>query len=290
MSFPAQVLRVLIASPSDTSEERDACERAIHSWNASRAEREQVILLPQRWESHAVPRLGGTGQEIINDQLVDKSDIVIALFDSRLGSATATAVSGTAEEIQRAHRAGKPVHVWFSDEPLPRDTDPDQLRALQEFRKAIADEGLLGSYASPDDLQFQVRAAIEQDVTLLDTASPPAVQSGPTGAVLRARYEADREPHMDSRGRTKMRTRRERVVVQNTGTATAEDVTIELRAANPSEEPPRMHDGRPATILPSSEYAWMILGFAGTALSYDVVMTWHESDVPRSETQHITEF
>src|SRR3954451_10560342 len=101
MAFDAHVLRVLIASPGDTTEERDAVERSLHGWNASRAEREQVILLPARWETDAVPRLGGSGQSVINEQLVDRADIIIALFDSRLGRATEQAVSGTAEEIQR---------------------------------------------------------------------------------------------------------------------------------------------------------------------------------------------
>ena len=112
MAFDAHVLRILIASPGDTKEERDAVERGLHGWNAARAERERVILLPARWETDAVPRLGGSGQSVINDQLVDRADI-IALFDFRLGQATEQAVSGTAEEIQRANAAGKPVHVYF---------------------------------------------------------------------------------------------------------------------------------------------------------------------------------
>ncbi len=72
--FDAHVLKVLIASPGDTLEERNAVEQALHVWNRDRAEREQVGLLPRRWELHAVPRLGGSGQSIINEQLVDKAD------------------------------------------------------------------------------------------------------------------------------------------------------------------------------------------------------------------------
>jgi hypothetical protein len=133
MPFDAHVLKVLIASPSDTGSERDAAERALHGWNADRAEREQVILLPRRWEN-AVPRLGGSGQGVINQQMVDDADIVLAVFDARLGQATPAAVSGTAEEIQRAHEAGVPVHVWFSDEPIPRDADLEQVRALNRVQ------------------------------------------------------------------------------------------------------------------------------------------------------------
>ena len=88
MAFDAHVLKILIASPGDTTDERDAVERSLHGWNAPRAEREQVVLLPRRGETDAVPRLGDSGQSIINSQLVNDADIVIALFDSLLGQAT----------------------------------------------------------------------------------------------------------------------------------------------------------------------------------------------------------
>lgn len=164
MSFDGHVLEVLIASPGDTAEEREAVQRALHGWNTARARREEVVLLPLLWETGAVPRLGGSGQSVINDQLVDRADIVLALFDSRLGIATADAVSGTAEEIERAHAAGKPVHVWFSEEPIPRGADLDQLRALEGFKETLTPLGLLGTYSSPDDLAYRVRQAIESDL------------------------------------------------------------------------------------------------------------------------------
>ncbi len=105
----------------------------MHGWNASRAEREQVILLPRRWETDAIPTLDSKGgQQVIDEQLVNKADIIVALFDTRLGRATHDAVSGTAGEIKRADDAGKPVHVYFSEEALPRDVDAEQLTALRE--------------------------------------------------------------------------------------------------------------------------------------------------------------
>lgn len=76
------------------------------------------------WERQAVPEVGGRPQALINSQAVDRADVVVAFFDSRLGSHTGVDVSGTAEEIHRATDLGKPVHVYFSNERLPRDTDP----------------------------------------------------------------------------------------------------------------------------------------------------------------------
>lgn len=166
--FDAHVLKVLIASPGDTAPERDAIERALHGWNSSRAEREQIMLAPWRWENNAVPELGGSAQSIINSQAVDSCDVVLAVFDARLGTATEAAVSGTAEEIQRAHASNKPVHVWFSTEPLPRDIAPEELERLNDFKAQMRSAGLLGEYGSPDDLQHEVRKAIEYDLTKLD--------------------------------------------------------------------------------------------------------------------------
>ena len=64
-----------IASPGDTTRERDAIERALHGWNSARAEREQIQLAPWRWETHAIPELGGTAQDIIDRQAVETCDV-----------------------------------------------------------------------------------------------------------------------------------------------------------------------------------------------------------------------
>jgi nucleoside 2-deoxyribosyltransferase len=138
---------VLIASPGDTGRERDAVEKALHGWNNARAEHEQIHLAPWRWELHAVPELGGSAQAIIDRQAVDACDVVIAVFNAYLGTATDNAASGTAHEIIRAHRAGKPVHVYFSTEPLPRETKPHELKRLNDFKAEMRAEGLLGDYA-----------------------------------------------------------------------------------------------------------------------------------------------
>lgn len=168
MGFDAHVLKVLIASPGDTGRERDAIEKALHGWNNARAEREQIHLAPWRWELHAVPELGGSAQAIIDGQAVDACDVVIAVFNAYLGTATDDAASGTAHEIIRAHRAGKPVHVYFSNEPLPRETTPEELKRLNDFKAQMRSEGLLGEYSGVEDLQFKVRDAIEHDLKSLD--------------------------------------------------------------------------------------------------------------------------
>jgi hypothetical protein len=291
MAFAAHVLRVLIASPSDTRDERDAVERALHEWNATRAAREQVVLLPRRWETNAVPVLGGSGQGAINKQLLDNADIVIALFDSRLGQATNAAVSGTAEEIERADVAGKQVHVYFSEEPLPRDVDTEQLSALRDFKLALQSRGLLGSYTDPGDLAGQVRNAIEHDLEALDLGAAPPLpgqdQEAAGRAILRAEYLFDREQSQDSKGRLKMKTVRTRLRVTNHGSARAEGVRLEVSALGDGEAP-RLHDrGVLPDIPPLGYYEWPLMVYMGMSQSYRVTMTWREGEDDFEESQDL---
>lgn len=288
MAFDAHVLKVLIASPGDTTDERDAVERSLHGWNASRAEREQVVLLPRRWETDAVPRLGGSGQSIIDSQLVNDADIVIALFDSRLGQATEDAVSGTAEEIQRAHEAGNPVHVYFSEEPLPRDVDAQQLTALRDFKDSLQSQGLLGSYADPTHLGYQVRNAVEQDLAVLNLGAVTARPAAEEHAILRAEHKSEREPVQDRSGKVRIRTTRERLEVTNHGTVTAEGVGIELQAVGDGE-PPHLHraDIKP-DIIPRSHCDFPVVMSLGTAGAFKVVLTWREGEEQHAEIQTLT--
>lgn len=82
MSFQAEVLRVLIASPSDVKTERDEIEASIFAWNKRYAEDLNVVLLPGRWEDDVTPTYAGASgaQSVINEQLVNKCDIVVGVF------------------------------------------------------------------------------------------------------------------------------------------------------------------------------------------------------------------
>ncbi len=71
MSFPAHVFRVLIASPSDVTDEREIAVRTIQEWNDLNAAERQVVILPIRWETHSAPEYGKRPLEIINQQIVD---------------------------------------------------------------------------------------------------------------------------------------------------------------------------------------------------------------------------
>lgn len=161
MPFESQTYRVLIASPSDLAEERQAATDAINEWNAQHAAAESVVLLPIKWETHALPTTGIRPQEAINRQLVRTSDLLIGMFWTRLGKSTGVAESGTVEEIDRFVARRKPAMLYFSDRPVnPTKIDTKQLEQLREFKTETHNKALAGSFASVEEL----RQALARDL------------------------------------------------------------------------------------------------------------------------------
>lgn len=272
---------VLIASPGDAAEERAAVRGGLNDWNITRGRREAVALLPWLWERHSVARVGGRPQGIINAQAVDQSDVVVAFFDSRLGTATELDVSGTAEEINRAVDQGKHVHVYFSEEPLPRDVDPEQLQALNDFKAGLEERGLLGRYSDPDDLVGQVVRAIEADIDESGWAVNAARPAGPSGADLRWRHAQDREQQgIDKNGKTKYRTTRNDLIVTNDSDVDATDLTFEVAGVGETDfifEGPQ----EPVTIYGRSTMAWLLIPTYGLGSTASIAARWMEGETPR---------
>ncbi len=162
--FSASVLRILVASPSDTVAERSAVPASIGEWNALNAEALRV-LLPVLWETHASPEIGGPPQSLLNRQVVDTCHMLIGTFWTRLGTPTQQYPSGTAEEIERFIEAGKPTMLYFSSQLVaPVNLDPDQLAALKTFRDGMKTRGLLGEYETLDELRRTVVADLTRHV------------------------------------------------------------------------------------------------------------------------------
>ncbi|WP_329837729.1 hypothetical protein [Stenotrophomonas geniculata] len=153
MSFSATVYRVLVASPSDVSEDRAAVASAIHGWNSHNSKARSIVLLPVMWETHAAPSLDARPQAVINEQLVRECDMLVGVFWTRLGSPTGEAESGTIEEINWFVKEKKPVMIYFSTRSLPSDCDIDQVKRLRDFKKQIQQKGLVFDYDTPNTLE-----------------------------------------------------------------------------------------------------------------------------------------
>jgi hypothetical protein len=167
MSFRSDTYRILIASPSDLSEERQAATEAINDWNAQNSAAESVVLLPVKWETHAMPQTGIRPQEAINRQLARKCDLLVGLFWTKLGTSTGVAESGTVEEIDQFLRVGKPAMLYVSSRPVdPNKIDLKQHRKLKAFTQRTYKKALVGGFSSVPELRMILLRNIGQQVRL----------------------------------------------------------------------------------------------------------------------------
>lgn len=175
MSFDAKVYKILIASPGDVAEEREAIPQIIADWNNMNSEPNKVVLLPVKWETHSAPLMGERAQGVINSQVVTSCDMAIGVFWTRLGSPTGASESGTAEEIEWFIENDKPVMLYFSSRDInPSKLDIEQYSALKAFEKKMQKIGLTGSYTSITDFKEQLLRQLSINVKNLMTGTPAA--------------------------------------------------------------------------------------------------------------------
>lgn len=149
MSYVAKTYNVMIASPGDVASERAIIRDVVYEWNAVHSNARKIVLLPIGWETHSSPEMGASAQSIINDQVLDKCDLLVGVFWTRIGTATDEYASGTVEEIERHIDTGKPTMLYFSSQPVAMDTvDLDQVAKLKAFKDSCRSRGLYESYDS----------------------------------------------------------------------------------------------------------------------------------------------
>lgn len=153
MSYNAKVYKVFIASPDDVQKEREIVRSVLARWNSINSESKKIVLLPVGWETHAAPETGRTAQEYINEEVLDKCDILIGIFWTKIGSPTKIAKSGTIEEIQRHLSERKMAMLYFSKKGIPNDSDLEQVKMVRDFKNEIKSESLYGEYTDDRDLE-----------------------------------------------------------------------------------------------------------------------------------------
>jgi DNA helicase HerA-like ATPase len=290
MTFTATVVRVLIASPGDTGQARVLLRDVLQEWNSLHAEDTRVMLLPVMWERDATPEMGDRPQGIINRQLVDASDILVGIFWTRLGTPTSEAESGTAEEIDRFIRADKPVLIYFSQEPVvPNSIDAEEYERLNTFRESLKARGLFDGYSSQEELWRKASAALTRTIRQrfrVEVPERPFEASRPAARLL-ARIERERELRGLTRTGRPQYTTRHTLVIENKGTAPAEDLRFTFESDVGDDEPPSTFGNEEPVkrLAPSGSLTYPLAMSMGTANQFDVVMQWREGDTSRNERQ-----
>jgi hypothetical protein len=154
MKSNIRLIKIALCGPSDVAREIAIAQDAITEWNLQHGETSGLWLKHRHWSTDSYPVLGDRPQAIINKQMVDDSDIIVAIFWSRFGTPTGTLGSGTEEEIRRGIRLARKVLVYFSDlEPIPADAEQSQLDLLWKFRRELQSKGLCWTFSSRQQFQ-----------------------------------------------------------------------------------------------------------------------------------------
>ena len=153
-----RILRLLLSSPGDVADERDATSRAVFRYNQQEVEAAGVFIKLIRWEDMA-PQIGPTPQQVINDQ-IGLYDLFVGIMWNRFGTPTDVAASGTEEEFLAAvdlWRSTKQpwITFYFCDRPsnFTNEKQLRQKRRMMRFRNELNAMGVTRSYNSVDEFE-----------------------------------------------------------------------------------------------------------------------------------------
>jgi hypothetical protein len=197
------------------------------------------------------------------------------------------AESGTVEEIERCIEAGKPVLLYFSSKPVVLDSvDQDEYARLTRVRDDFKERGLVDRFESEEELYRKATAALTKTIRkqfaplLAETAIPTT--DAATRAVILARIDRQREIRGFSPSGNPQYTTRERLVIENSGSATAENLTFTVEVPEGKNKPTIAKDEGPIGRLPpGGAVDYPMMTTFGTASQWDIVFHWTEGD-----TQH----
>ena len=161
-------IKCFIASPGDTTEERDACESVFEEINHGLGKSLGFHLCTLRWERDVYPSVAKYGQQVISQQVEGKYDLFIGIMKNRFGTPTPNAGSGTEEEFNIAYEKFQDGEVdnifffFFAQNMSPYDFDIEQFQKVIAFRKKMQDNGVVPmEYKNLDDFKKQLKNNLE---------------------------------------------------------------------------------------------------------------------------------
>lgn len=163
--YEAKVFRVMMGAPSDIKEEINIVRKYINEWNPVNSANRKIVIFPVNWEMDCYPVSGMPPQDHINEVLTNKSDMMICIFGTRLGTPTNNEVSGTVEELKKHIADKRPAMVYFKTSIQDiNKVQPEQLQKIKEFKEEIKDKTLFREYSTPKEFKNRFKSDFEQAV------------------------------------------------------------------------------------------------------------------------------
>ena len=162
MAKKITVYDMLISCPSDVSEYVNLLESQVTKFNNFFGRTNDIIVRCRYWMRDTYSKLGESPQEIVNELIVDSSDMIVAVFWTRFGTATEQYGSGTEEEIERMLSMKKQVFLYFLDKPVPPSKlDNEQYAKLQQFMERHKSDGIYFIVPDENALSTKLRENME---------------------------------------------------------------------------------------------------------------------------------
>lgn len=144
-----KVIKILVASPSDTKGERESCVRVFEELNQGIGNKHSFVIEKRMWEHNTRPSVGNYSQKVVSEQLGNDYDVFVGIMNNKFGSETKKAGSGTEEEFNNAYdriinNEAVEIMFYFNDEPVKKsELNTDDVNKINTFKKKVSD---LGSY------------------------------------------------------------------------------------------------------------------------------------------------
>lgn len=150
--YQANCFNVMIVSPSDVEAERKIIKENLYRWNELNSRFRNMVFSVLGYDINACPDSGSHPQEILNHQLLEQADLIIAVFWTKLGSPTTEYSSGSVEEITRHIAAGKKALIYFSNKSIePQKFNAEQYSKLQEYKSSIKGNVFYYDFSSEEE-------------------------------------------------------------------------------------------------------------------------------------------
>jgi hypothetical protein len=204
-----------------------------------------------------------------------------------MGTPTASAESGTAEEIARMAEAGNYVAILRSRRPVDASRiDLEQAARLEEYLAGISNNALILDYQSDDDLSQRVDTVLvaavsrEQGQAELELQQSGLKSAAPVAEVW-PRAESTEDIIRFGSGRT-MRTRNWLLVLYNTGDAPALDVRVMFEPYADNDVLWRIYTDPPGaepqieSLAPHGEIKYSLITASGMATQARCIVSWSD--------------
>ena len=294
MAYPTLALHLLVSAPGDVpGPDLALIRKTISQWNLNFGRTVGLTVLPVSWTEHAAAEFGERPQAILNDQIVDESDMAIAVFCDRLGTPTGEAESGTVEEIKKLVAAGKSVAILVSSAPrAPLSGERlSERQRLDGYLAEVRESAIVLDYSDDGALvghinNFLSRATgrFQQSVESSKVSENDAGTPDPSEGVW-PRAEVRESVETDSKGRVKTN-RRWSLVLHNMSKGPASEVDFEFQDLPENVMFRVVRDEQPlGTIPPGQEIRLPLLLAMGSPNAVDCLVTWVDSTGTPRETR-----